>query len=134
MNGVYQASSIKRRRATKAEMVERFDALFAIIERQRPMTVRQCFYQATVSGLVEKSEQGCARINTALTHMRRSGRIPYDWLTDSTRLMRKPRSHRGIKQALEFLPGLIERHSGRTPKPMSRSGSKRMPSPASCSM
>jgi hypothetical protein len=83
-------------------MVERLDALFAIVERQHPMTVRQCFYQATIQGLVEKTEQGCAKVNTALTTMRRSGRIPYDWITDSTRLMRKPRSFRGIAHAIEF--------------------------------
>jgi hypothetical protein len=83
-------------------MVERLDALCGIVEGQRPMTVRQCFYQATVKGLVEKSEKGCAKVNAALTAMRRGGRIPYDWITDSTRLMRKPRSFRGIAHAIEL--------------------------------
>jgi hypothetical protein len=93
---------IERRRATKVEMLARFDDLFSIVEAQRPVTVRQTFYQATVRGLVEKTEGGCAKIGDALTQMRRSGRIPYAWITDSTRLMHKPRSFSGIAQAIDF--------------------------------
>ena len=98
----YPASPIKRRRATKAQMTERLNALFAIVERQRPMTVRQVFYQATVHGIVEKTEAGCDRVNEALTKMPLAGRLPYDWITDSTRLMRKPRSFRGLAEAIAF--------------------------------
>jgi len=48
---VYQASPIKRTRATKAEVEARREALLDIIEAGRPMTVRQVFYQATVRWL-----------------------------------------------------------------------------------
>ena len=65
------------------------------------MTVRQVFYQATVKGLVEKSEAGYAKVQTDLTLMRRDGELPYDWLVDNTRMMRKPRSVSSIKQALD---------------------------------
>jgi hypothetical protein len=44
----YQASHIKRHRATKAEIEGRRSALFDIVANMRPMTVRQVFYQATV--------------------------------------------------------------------------------------
>ena len=53
-------SHIKRGRATKAEVEQRREALFAIIDAGRPMTVRQVFYQATVRALVEKAESGYA--------------------------------------------------------------------------
>ena len=46
----------KRRRSTKAEMEARFDALYQIVAEQRPMTVRQVFYQATVRGIIPKTE------------------------------------------------------------------------------
>ena len=59
------------------------------------------FYQATVKGLVEKSEAGYAKVQTDLTLMRRDGELPYDWLVDNTRMMRKPRSVSSIKQALD---------------------------------
>ena len=58
----------------------------------RPMTVRQVFYQATVRGIVEKSEAGYTKVQTDLVQMRRAGTLPYGWLADNTRWQRKPRS------------------------------------------
>jgi hypothetical protein len=46
---VYQTSQIKRSRATKSEMAARRQALFDIVKAMEPMTVRQIFYQATVT-------------------------------------------------------------------------------------
>jgi hypothetical protein len=66
----------------------------------KPMTVRQVFYQATVRGIVEKSEAGYAKVQTDLTHMRRASEMPYGWLADNTRWQRKPRSYSSIEEAL----------------------------------
>ena len=88
----YETSPIKRHRSTKAEVEERREALLAIIDDGKPMTVRQVFYQATVRGLVEKAESGYAKIQNDLTLMRRAGDLPYDWLADNTRWQRKPRT------------------------------------------
>src|SRR5215831_15392305 len=98
---VYQASPIRRTRATKAEVAARREALLDIIEAGRPMTVRQVFYQATVRGLVEKAESGYAKVQTDLTVMRRAGELPYGWLADNTRWQRKPRSFDSVQEALE---------------------------------
>jgi hypothetical protein len=62
----------QNRRATKAETRERRDGLLDIIEPMRPMTVRQVFYQATVRGIVEKSEAGYDKVNADLAKMRRA--------------------------------------------------------------
>jgi hypothetical protein len=97
----YPASPIKRNRATKAEVEQRREALFDIIADQKPMTVRQVFYQATVRGLVEKSDAGYNKVGDDLVKMRRAGALPYDWLTDSTRWQRKPRSFDSVQDALE---------------------------------
>lgn len=97
---VYQASRIKRHRATKAEVAGRRESLLAIIAAMRPMTVRQVFYQASVRGLVDKSEAGYAKVQTDLVQMRRSGALPYDWLADNTRWQRKPRTFTSVEQAL----------------------------------
>jgi hypothetical protein len=67
----------------------------------QPMTVRQVFYQATVKGIVEKSEAGYAKVQTALVHMRRRGEMPYGWLADNTRWQRKPRTYSDIQAALD---------------------------------
>ena len=100
MSTVYQASSIRRQRSTKAEVEARREALFEIIAEMRPMTVRQVFYQATVRGLVEKAESGYAKVQTDLTLMRREGILPYDWLADNTRWQRKPRTFDSVEEAL----------------------------------
>src|SRR5262252_8771360 len=96
----YEASPIKRLRATKAEVEARRDALLDIIDAGKPMTVRQVFYQATVHGLVEKAESGYAKVQTDLTVMRRTGDLPYDWLADNTRWQRKPRTFNSVEDAL----------------------------------
>lgn len=66
---VYGTSHIKRSRRTNAEMESFYDALLDVVEEQRPMTVRQVFYQAEIRQLVEKEEiwlhQGSAGANGA---------------------------------------------------------------------
>jgi hypothetical protein len=99
---LYQASPIKRRhRSTKAEVETRRNNLLQIVSDMQPMTVRQVFYQATVRGLVEKSEAGYTKVQTDLVFMRKSGDLPYDWLADNTRWQRKPDSFSSIQEALE---------------------------------
>jgi hypothetical protein len=100
MSATYQASPIKRLRSTKAEMEARHAALYQIVQDMRPMTVRQVFYQASVRGIVDKSESGYTKVQTDLVQMRRSGALPYDWLADNTRWQRKPRTFNSIADAL----------------------------------
>lgn len=99
-NEIYPTSPIKRQRSTKAEVDRRRDALLAIVAAMRPMTVRQVFYQATVQGVVEKTEAGYGKVQTDLVVLRRSGALPYGWLADSTRWQRKPTTFNGIADAL----------------------------------
>lgn len=98
---LYQVSPIKRVRSTRAEVWGRREALLDIVRGMYPMTVRQVFYQATVLGLVEKSEAGYAKVQTDLVVMRRAGTLPYDWLADNTRWQRKPQTFDSIDQALQ---------------------------------
>jgi hypothetical protein len=97
---VYETSHIKRHRSTKAEVEARREALLAIIDDGRPMTVRQVFYQATVRGLFEKVESSYGRVQVDLVKMRRDGSLPYDWLADNTRWQRKPRTFDSVEDAL----------------------------------
>ncbi len=97
----YPASRIKRTRATQQEVQARRAALLGIIREMKPMTVRQCFYQATVRNLVDKSEAGYDKVQTDLVVMRRSGALPYDWLADNTRWQRKPTTYASINDALK---------------------------------
>ena len=96
----YQTSQIKRHRSTKAEVNRRRAGLFEIVKAMKPMTVRQVFYQATIVGLVDKTEAGYAKVQTDLVAMRKSGDLPYSWLADNTRWQRKPQTFDSVEQAL----------------------------------
>src|SRR5262245_46626518 len=98
---VKQASLIKRRCSTKAEVERRRAALHDTVKAMKPMTVRQVFYQATVRGVVEKTEAGYTKVQTDLTIMRRAGDLPYDWLADNTRWQRRPTTYNGVEEALQ---------------------------------
>ena len=97
----YQASPIKRLRATKAVVEELRRALYDIVADMQPMTVRQVFYQATVKGIVEKTEAGYTKVQTDLVQMRKAGDLPYRWLADNTRWQRKPSSFDSVEEALQ---------------------------------
>ena len=99
-SATYEASHIKHQRATKTEMQARQAALLRIVSAMKPMTVRQVFYQATVQGIVEKSDSGYTKVQTDLVAMRRSGALPFSWLADSTRWQRKPTTYSSIDRAL----------------------------------
>jgi hypothetical protein len=97
---VYQASPIKRQRATKAEVKYRRDQLLRIVADQRPMTVRQVYYQATVQGLVDKTEESYVKVQNDLVLLRKAGILPYSYLADSTRWQRRPNTYSSIEDAL----------------------------------
>jgi hypothetical protein len=63
--------------------------------------VRQVFYQASVRGIVEKTEDGYNKVQNALVKLRLSDEIPFDWIVDNTRWRRKPKSYDGLEEALE---------------------------------
>lgn len=101
MSDVYPASLIKRSRTTKSQMEARRAALFRIVQAMKPMTVRRVFYQATVAGVIDKTEGGYREVQTDLVTMRRDGELPYAWLADNTRWQRKPLTFTGVQEALE---------------------------------
>jgi hypothetical protein len=96
-------------RSTKIEVEERRLALRSIVYAMRPMTVRQVFYQATVAGIVEKSEAGYNKVQTDLVQMRRSRRLPYAFLADNTRWQRKPNTFDSVEQALQETASLYRK-------------------------
>jgi hypothetical protein len=100
MPTAYATSRIKHARATAAEMEERRNALYAIVEEIQPATVRQAFYQAVVRGLIEKTEADYEKVQRALVALRRDREMPYGWIVDGTRWMRKPTTFNSLDAAL----------------------------------
>jgi hypothetical protein len=90
-----------RTRRTKAAMEHLRQRLFDIVEANRPMTVRQVFYQLAAERAIKKMESEYGAVVRLLLQMRRAKTIPYDWISDNTRWMRKPSSFDSLEGALE---------------------------------
>jgi hypothetical protein len=108
----YEASPVKRLRATKAEMEERAEFLVAYALRHGPITVRGLYYQAEVAGLpgIDKTEASYGKIQRQVLDLRRARRPPYNRIADATRWMRKPRSYDSIEDALGETARLYRRN------------------------
>ncbi|MBN1194701.1 MAG: hypothetical protein JXA08_05080 [Methanomicrobiaceae archaeon] len=70
-------------------------------ECDTPMTVRQMFYQLETRGIVPKTEQGYRQTANHLGNMRKEEAIPYSFIADLTRWIRKPKTHTGLQAALD---------------------------------
>jgi hypothetical protein len=59
-----------------------------VLRADRPQSVRHLFYRMTDPRLpepVEKSEDGYKQVQHRVAELRRSGELPYSWITDATR-------------------------------------------------
>jgi hypothetical protein len=76
------------------------DGLLALLAEDHPQTVRGAFYQATVRGWVPKTEAGYRTVQRALMILRERGALHWNYISDSTRWMRKPQSFDDMAEAL----------------------------------
>jgi hypothetical protein len=85
---VNRAGTIKRDRRTR-ERVEQLDRqIVAEVKAHHPQSVRHVFYRMTDPRLpepVEKSDRGYRHVQDRVVKLRRSGAIPYGWISDATR-------------------------------------------------
>ena len=96
-------STTKSRGRPKDPVVaRRRDRLVDLADRMQPATVRQLYYLAETEELVTKSESGYRQVQHDLLLLRREGRVPYDWISDNTRWIRKSSSYRGIDHFLNL--------------------------------
>jgi hypothetical protein len=97
----YGASPIKRARRTKDELRAVRDAIYDVVREENPATVRQVFYQLVSRGIIPKLESQYKNVVCRLLGlMRREGQLPYDWIADATRWMRKPTSDSSAESML----------------------------------
>lgn len=77
-------------------------AIYRYCELYQPLTVRQLFYALTVQQLIGKSEGEYKQTVVRLTkEMRLAGELPWSWLVDNTRWMRKPVSFGSLADCVE---------------------------------
>lgn len=90
-------------------MEERRESVAEIVAEITPCTVRQVFYQASVRGVVVKTEEGYGKVQRILVEMRRKGAIGYSDIVDNTRWMRKPKTFNSLQDALDHTAAFYRR-------------------------
>lgn len=98
---VYGGRPLQRRRRTNAELDVLDAAIVEAVRDEHPVTLRGVYYRVVSAGAVEKTEAGYRLAGRELLKLRRAGTIPYEWITDGTRLFRKPRSWSDIETMLD---------------------------------
>ncbi len=98
---IYTASPVKRHRRSNAEIAVIEAEIFAVLQGDHPQTLRSLFYRLVSRGAVDKTENEYGNVGRYLLKLRRSGAVPYGWVADSTRWMRKPRTYLSLRDALE---------------------------------
>jgi hypothetical protein len=91
-----------RKRGTPEEIDARREAIFDIAEDQQPMTARAVFYQAEVKGIVAKDNSGYKMVVADLKILRQSGRMPYEWIVDTTRSENRYLTHDSPAATLDY--------------------------------
>lgn len=87
-NKSYRARTIKRIRRTKLRIDQLDSQIIAVLQEDHPQSVRHVFYRMTDPRLpesVEKSEKGYRTVQDRCVKLRRSGALPYGWISDATR-------------------------------------------------
>lgn len=98
---VYGSRPIKRARRTRDAIDYIKAGIIEALEEIQPATVRQTYYQLVSRGLIPKTEAAYKMLVRLLAEMRRAGQIPFSYLADNTRWMRKPTTYKGVKHALQ---------------------------------
>ena len=137
MTPVYKASGIKsegrKNRRTKSEIQRIKDALIAVLEADHPQTVRQVFYQMIVKGLVGKTEQEYdGTVCRLLGEMRENEESAVEWIVDNPAGIAGRHLYRAESRRSGISPTATGAICGKTPKIMSRFGSRRMRSRGDC--
>jgi hypothetical protein len=94
------ASPIKRKRRSNAELEDLDAAIIEAVRAEHPVTLRGVYYRVVSAGAVEKTEQGYRVVGRQLLKLRRSGEIPYSWITDGTRWITKPETWSDLDEML----------------------------------
>ena len=84
----YRAGTIKRDRRTKARLDVLDEQILNVLREDHPQSVRHVFYRMTDPRLdepVEKTDRGYRHVQDRMVKLRRAGRLPFSWVTDTTR-------------------------------------------------
>ncbi|MEV7470154.1 hypothetical protein AB0O20_27175 [Streptomyces kronopolitis] len=100
----YSASSIKRHRRTKAQVEALRAAICELAEAAQPCSVRHIYYLGI--GLLWDKDTGHSRRNYSVVvrevgQLREAGRLPWEWITDGTRMVRQETQYDSLNDAMQ---------------------------------
>jgi hypothetical protein len=72
------------------------DHATAILEAERPMTLRQLFYRLVSAGEIKNKSAEYKRLGSIMTRLREAKHVPLDWIVDHIRATLKPSSWTGL--------------------------------------
>jgi hypothetical protein len=81
-------------------MQARLTAVYDIVAENQPTGIRFTYYTATTLGIVPKTDNGYTKIQRAVLDLRRRGLLPWEWVVDTNRWMRKPDSWGSVEEVL----------------------------------
>ncbi len=87
-DSVYGARPIKRERRTKERVAQLDRQILEVLTADHPQSVRHVYYRMTDPRLpepVEKTDKGYKAVQRRCVELRRVGRLPYNWLSDTGR-------------------------------------------------
>lgn len=101
VSGASPTNSTSRR--SRVEIQRLKDAIYATVKANRPCTVRQVYYLLVSAKEIDKTEgEYNSTVCRLLSRMRRDGDLPFAWIADNTRWMRKPNTYSSLSQMLEI--------------------------------
>ncbi len=90
-----------RHRRTRQEVEDLKAVIYAVCQEQQPMTLRQLFYQlASVHQVIGKTEAEYKGTVDRVGKMRLAGELPWEWLVDNTRWVRRPDTYGSLADCL----------------------------------
>jgi hypothetical protein len=111
-NPLYRAGTIKRRRRTRAEVEQLDNQIITALHQDHPQSVRHVFYLMTNPRLpvsVPKTDKGANNgyraVQDRIVKLRRSGKLPYSWITDATRRGYHTPTYRSVGDFLRSISG-----------------------------
>lgn len=103
LNGARTISFGGRGRRPKAEVEWLRYRLYLLTADEYPATVRGIYYRAVSAGYVPKTDAGYRLVQGQLLSMRRSGLLPWGWITDSSRMVRGRRRFKSLAEYAKWV-------------------------------
>ena len=99
---IYGTSPLKRHRRSGEQMAGMLDTITSIIDNEDgEITIRHLYYRLVGLNVIPKTEQAYKGLCKHLSKWRRTGQVPYDAFTDSTRWHIKSPTYDGLEDALD---------------------------------